>query len=487
MNTAIRFIDTTVRDGHSSLWAQNMRSGMMLSVLPHLDQAGFDSMEFFSGGTQVKKAAQDLGEDALQWLKRGASLAKQTELRLHGGIRGGFSLIPLSIRRLLVKLVIDQGITVNRSSNPWNDFEEHRPEVEDLRKMGMRTVVNVIYSISPKHTDDYYRERIGQAAALKPYRICFKDVGGLLTPERTRELTKIFKENAANIDLEFHAHSNNGLSPINVLEAAKSGIRYIHTAVPPLANGTSQPSIFNVAANLRALGFDTEVDERPLRDVADKLAGIAHKEHLPLGTPRLFDQAVYGHQVPGGMMSNLVHQLKLVGQEHRHQETLEETVRVRAEFGYPIMVTPFAQFVGSQAAMNVILGERYKQVSDEVIQYALGMWGREPVAGMDQEVRSKILERPRAREMARWERPQPSLREVRHQYGENISDEELVMRFFGGDKALAIRGMSSDPEEFNSVRQPISRLLEGIAKLPNVRHFALHKGNTALTLRRSRR
>ena len=288
--TEISFIDTTMRDGHLSLWALNMRTGMMLSVFPHLDEAGFDSLEFFNPGVQIKKLGKELGEDAFEWLKRGAALKNKTDLRLHGGIRGGLSLIPLSVRLLLVKMIVAHGVTTNRSSNPWNDFPEHAPEVKDLVDAGMRTVINVIYSISPKHTDDYYRERIRLAADLKPYRICFKDVGGLLTPERTREMVPIFKENAEDIELEFHAHSNNGLAPLNALEAAKGGIRYIHTAVPPLANGTSQPSIFNVAGNLRALGFSTAIDETPLPAVMEKLHDIAHREHLPIGKPRLFDQ-----------------------------------------------------------------------------------------------------------------------------------------------------------------------------------------------------
>ncbi|PZC47346.1 MAG: oxaloacetate decarboxylase, alpha subunit [Chloroflexi bacterium] len=481
--TDIHFIDTTVRDGNQSLWAFNMKTGMMLSVLPHLDEAGFDSIEFYNHGIQIKKLGKDLGEDALEWLKRGTALKTKTELRLHGGIRGGLSLIPLSVRRLMVDIVVAHGVTLNRSSNSWNDFPEHAPEVEDLRKAGMRTVVNVIYSISPRHTTEYYRERVAQAAAINPYRICFKDVGGLLTPERTRELVPIFKEAAGDVELEFHAHSNNGLAPINALEVAKGGIKYIHTAVPPVANGSSQPSIFNVAQNLRALGFHTDIDEEPLHPVTEKLTTIAHRNHLPIGAPRLFDQAIYGHQVPGGMISNLAYQLKLVGMEHRLQEALEETVRVREDFGYPIMVTPLSQFVGSQAAMNVILGERYKLASDAVIQYALGLWGREATTAMNQDVRAKILDRSRARELASWEPPQPSIKEVRAKFGRNITDEEMVLRFFGGDEAYESMGKSSSPEDFLSVSHPVVTLINELSKRERFKHVVVQKGDFSLSLR----
>ncbi|PZC47832.1 MAG: oxaloacetate decarboxylase, alpha subunit [Chloroflexi bacterium] len=481
MSKEIKFIDTTVRDGHLSLWALNMRTGMMLSVLPHLDEAGFDAIEFFLPMVQIKKMGKELGEDALEWLKRGAALNTKTELRLHGGIHPGLALIPRSISRLLAEMVVAHGVAVTRISSSWNDFPELVPEMEELTKIGYKSVVNVIYSESPKHTDDYFRERIRQAAALKPYRICFKDVGGLLTPERTRQLLPIFLEAAGDVEIEFHAHCNNGLAPLNALEVAKGGIKYIHTSVPPLANGTSQPSVFNVAQNLRALGFDTAIDEEALAPVVEKLTTIAQRQHLPMGHPRLFDQSIYNHQVPGGMISNLQYQLRLVGMEDRLQETLEEVVRVRAEFGYPIMVTPLAQFVGSQAAINVIVGERYKQVSDEVIQYALGHWGREPVTDMDQEVRANILNRSRAGEWARWERPDPTVEEVRRKYGENVSDEELVLRLYGGQEALNTMGRSSEPEDFLSARQPIVTLIDQLTKRRAFKHVVVEKGGMSLT------
>ena len=214
----------------------------------------------------------------------------------------------------------------------------------------------------------------------------------------------------------------------------------------------------------------------------ENLTSIAHDHDMPIGAPRLFDQSIYHHQIPGGMISNLAYQLRLVGMEDRLQETLEEAVRVRAEFGFPIMVTPLSQFVGSQAAINVIVGERYKQVSDEVIQYAIGLWGREPVTDMDQQVRAKILDRGRAREWARWEQPEPSLRELRHKYGDNISDEELLMRVYAGDDYVDLVGMASRPEDFLSARQPLVMLLDELVKKRGFTHVVVQKGDLSLTL-----
>ena len=482
MGDEIKFIDTTIRDGSQSLWALNMKTGMMLSALPHLDAAGFDAIEFYAPSGQIKKMAHHLGEDSFEWLKLGMKLNPKTELRVHGGIRGALGKVPFSAGKLLMDMCVAYGLTVTRTSDPWNDFPSFATEHNDINKCGVKVVMNVIYSESAKHTNDYYRERVKQAADLRPYRICFKDVGGLLTPERTRELLPIFQESAGDVEIEFHAHCNNGLAPLNVLEVAKGGVRYIHTSLPPLANGTGQPSVFNVAQNLRALGFDAAIDEEPLGPAMENLTSIAHDHDMPIGAPRLFDQSIYHHQVPGGMISNLAYQLRLVGMEDRLQETLEEAVRVRAEFGFPIMVTPLSQFVGSQAAINVIVGERYKQVSDEVIQYAIGLWGREPVTDMDQQVRAKILDRGRAREWARWEQPEPSLKELRHKYGDNISDEELLMRVYAGDDYVDLVGMASRPEDFLSARQPLVMLLDELVKKRGFTHVVVQKGDLSLTL-----
>jgi oxaloacetate decarboxylase alpha subunit len=200
--------------------------------------------------------------------------------------------------------------------------------------------------------------------------------------------------------------------------------------VPPLANGSAQPSIFNVARNLRALGYQPVVNEKMLEPVEQHFYRVAKEEGLPIGAPRQYDETWYRHQVPGGMISNLRHQLKMLGKEDQMEEVLDEIVQVRAELGYPIMVTPFAQFVGSQAAINVITGERYKEVTDQVIQYALGLWGKEGAYTAPSQ--SKILDRP-ARELEKFEVPDLSLDEVRKKYGgPSLSDEELILRFYAG-------------------------------------------------------
>jgi oxaloacetate decarboxylase (Na+ extruding) subunit alpha len=482
---SIKFIDTTLRDGQLSLWALGMRTGMMLPALRHMDEAGFEGMEFFVPSVQIQKMIKELHEDPWKWLRLGSGRIRKTRLRMTGGYRSALTKFPTAAGKLLVKTVIGYGVTITRISDPWNDFDDLRQEVEDLRDMGMDSVVNLIYTVSPRHTDDYYVKRAEGAAALAPHRICFKDVGGLLTPDRIRDLLPKIIKAVGNVPLEFHGHCNNGFGPVNVLEAVKAGVRFVHCAVPPLANGSSNPSIFTTVRNLRALGYNCEIDERVLRPVEDYFTSIARHENLPIGAPTEYDHSLYVHQIPGGMISNLRHQLKRIGMDHRLQETLEEAGRVRAEFGYPIMVTPLSQFVGSQAAINVMTGERYKQVTDEVIHYALGNWGREAVKVMDLGVRSTILNRARATELANWTEPQPSLADLRHKYGENLTDEQLLLRVYGGENAVEIASAQGEPTEYVPEVRALIDLLSQLTRCDKRRTISLSNKNFSLTLERN--
>jgi oxaloacetate decarboxylase alpha subunit len=481
----IRFVDTTVRDGNQSLWALNMRTGMILPVASQMDQAGFEAMEFFVGGVHMRKLVRELREDPWQWIKLLRPKFTATPLRHHGGLSvGGFEKIPRSVQRLLLERMVAYGIRYVRTSDPWNDPSSWKREIGELREIGMDTIMNLVFTVSPRHTDEYYAERTRALAALKPYRICLKDVGGLMTPERARTLIPIVLQNSDGIPVEFHAHCSSGLAPLCCLEAIKLGIKTIHTAIPPLADGSSQPSIFNVARNARAIGFTPVVDEEALKPVSEHFTWIARREGLPVGAPVEYDYLQYLHQIPGGMISNLRHQLRLVGMENRVEEVLEEAVQVRANFGYPIMITPLSQFVGSQAAMNVIVGERYKEVADQTIQYALGLWGMEAISSMDPDVRDKILSRPRAKEWARWEVPEPSIQEVRRQFeGAGISDEELLLRIYaGGEEAVKAMRAAGPPKEYLDARRPLIKLIGELTRMTEFKKIYIRKGELSLML-----
>ena len=453
----IFFVDTTLRDGQQSLWALGMKTGAMLPIAAQMDRIGFESMEFFVS-VMIKKYVREHKENPWVWLREGSKRFRDTPLRNHGGLHGSgaFEKLPQAAMKLLAERVVSYGITLTRTSNSWNDFAELRDEVRELSAIGMRTIVNLIYSVSPRHTDDYYAQKSREAAAIKPYRICFKDVVGLLTPERARALIPLILENAAGVPVEYHAHCNNGLAPLCYLEAVRLGIKTLHTAIPPLANGSSQPSVLNIARNLRALGYTPVVDETAVAPVEDHFTRVAKRDGLTIGRPFAYDESQYQHQVPGGVISNLRHQLKMVGKEDRLSETLEEAARVRADFGYPIMVTPLSQFVVSQAAINVIVGEPYKEVTDQVIQYALGHWGKDAPALMDGAVRAKILNRGRAADWEKWQPPNLSLSDVRRKFGgAALSDEELLLRVYAGPDAVSALTTAGAPRPYLSGRQPL--------------------------------
>ncbi|HXV47456.1 MAG TPA: hypothetical protein VEB61_01550, partial [Candidatus Binatia bacterium] len=354
------------------------------------------------------------------------------------------------------------------------------------KRLGMDVIVNIIYSVSPRHNDEYYAERARRAAAIQPYRICFKDVAGLLTPDRAHRLIPLIQKNIGEVPLEFHAHCNNGMAPFNYLEAIKLGVDTLHTAIPPLANGSGQPSVFNVASNAQALGYRPLVDLESVKPVEKHFTFIAKREGLPMGAQREYDHAQYLHQVPGGMISNLCYQLRTMGMENKLPETLEECGRVRAEFGYPIMVTPLAQFVGSQAAINVITGERYKEVTDQAIQYALGLWGKEAPTVMDATVKDKILSRQRAREWQNWSPPDISLDEVRRKFGApGVSDEELVLRVIAGEASVKTMLAAGAPNEYLNVTQPLVRLIGELGKRKDWRHVFIEKKGFKLRIEKA--
>lgn len=438
--SSIKLIDTTLRDGVQSLWALNMRPEHLPAIVGDINRAGFDQIEVMAPGAAFKKFVRHLGENPWDHIRAMLKGLDTERLRWHGRFEG-YALsggIPPEVGALLIRRVVDLGIRYTRIGNNWNDFGESLADKKRrLEAMGMQPIINVMYSVSARHTDEYFVRKAREAAALKPYRLCFKDVGGLLTPDRARILMPAMIAETGDVPWEFHGHCNNGFGPMNAIAAAESGIRYVHTGIPPLANGNAQPAVGTVTGNLRDRGFDVDVDLEPLASVTRHLEAITVAEGFPRGVQYEFNERQSQHQVPGGMISNLAFQLEQAGIGNRLEETLEESVRVRRDFGYPIMVTPLSQFVGSQAAINVIVGERYRQVSDDVIHYAWGRHGgQEAIEAMDPEVRALILDRPRGRELENYEEPAPTLTDLRSRFGATISDEDLILRSIVGDDAI---------------------------------------------------
>jgi len=483
----VNFIDTTLRDGQMSLWATGMKTEMMLPVVSTMDHAGFVAIELLASNFD-KKMVRELGEDSWERIDLVRQRVQRTPLRMiRGRHLAAFQITPLSIENLWYERLAAHGIRQIRISDSSNTPAGWREQVGYARSVGIDPIVNLIFSISPKHTDEYYAEKAREAAKLDVIRICLKDPGGLLTPERTRTLVPVVLQNVNGIPVEFHTHCHTGLGPLCCLEAIKLGIRYVNTAIPPLSDSNSNPSVFNVIKNARALGYTSTVDVESLKPVEQHFTSIAKREGLPIGSPAQYDCSLYIHQVPGGMVSNLRHQLATSGLGDKIDAVLEEIGKVRAELGYPIMVTPYSQFVGVQATMNVISGERYKQVPDEVIQYALGLWGEEECSSIDPNVRDRILDRLRARELAHWQPPQPSLNEVRREYGgAGISDDEMLLRYFAGEDQVAAMRAAGPSKQHGGTGRSVVSLIEELTKRTKFNYIQVQKGPMSLTLQGGR-
>jgi oxaloacetate decarboxylase alpha subunit len=482
----VHFVDTTLRDGHMSLWAGAMRTDMMLPVAAQIDRVGFKAMEIISTSF-FKKMVRELRDDPWERLRLIANLAPRTPLRaILGRYVAAFEFTPPSVTDLWLERLVANGVREVRISDCSNTVSVWERLVRDSHRVGLKTILNLIFSVSPVHTDDYYAKLARAAVKLRTDRICLKDPGGLLTPDRTRILVPIVLRESKGIPVELHTHCNTGLGPLCALEAIKLGIDIINTATPPLANGSANPSVFNVAENAIALGYTPTIDLEALRPVSDHFTRIARREGLPIGTPLEYTESHYTHQVPGGMISNLRHQLAQVKMQDRLAEVLEETARVREEFGYPIMVTPYSQFVGVQAAMNVMLGERYKQISDQVIQYALGLWGEAESAAMNPNLRDRILACARAKELARFQPPEPSIDEVRRHFGgPGVSDDDLMLRYFAGTEEVA--AMRAAPRSGIGVdgRLPLLTLINELARQPHFSQIRIEKGDLVLHIARA--
>ena len=462
-HNSVFFVDTTLRDGQLSLWASNMTTAMMLPVAERFDRAGFEAIEVMSSAF-YKKAVRDLKDDPWERVRLLARCIKKTPLRsIRSRSMLAFQLTAPAIADLWLERLAANGIAELRTSDPSNTPKYWRQAVETAKRAGLKTILNIIYSISPKHTDDYFVERARAAAKLDVARICFKDPGGLLTPQATRRLVPLILREAQDKPVEFHTHCNTGLGAICCLEAIKLGITSINTAVPPLADGSSNPSLFNVAMNARALGYRTRVDEEVLKPVQRHFTAVAQREILPLGKPLAYDADHPRHQVPGGMISNFRFQLGNLGKLDKLPAVLEEVSRVRADFGYPIMVTPYSQFFGVQAAINVMVGERYREVTDEVLLYTLGFWGEEEARSIDGNLKDRLLEMPRARELAKMQVPDMSLAEFREKFA-GANDDDKLLNFFAGAEAVAALKAARAPTDYDAPAANLVALIEQIAR-----------------------
>ncbi|MEZ5650389.1 MAG: hypothetical protein R3E87_07545 [Burkholderiaceae bacterium] len=491
----IEFVDTTFRDGSQSLWALRMTTGMMAAVARHMDGAGFKAVEVPYNAIYFKKFVRDHREDPWEMLRlMAAAMPRTPKSCMLAALIHPFDLRPpRSVIRLFCERVAATGV-MNRAqlmANTMNQRERDFPWfVPFLKGLGVRVAIAVCYQISPRHTDDYYAALTREVAAFEPDCIYLKDAGGLLTIDRIRTLLPAILGAAGGTPVELHSHCTTGLAPHVYLEAARLGVSALHTAIPPLANGSGQPSLFATARNVRLLGGVADVDEGPLRSASEHLSAIARSERLPIGAPLEFDQAQFVHQVPGGVISNLRQQLHELRIADRLDEVLDETVAVQRELGYPMMITPYSQFVVTQAAFNVALGTRYKVITDEIIRFALGAFGTDSgYTHMDPGLRDRVTSLPRAREirqaLSALDDPQPSLAQIRSATGNATDDDETFLLKYimkGGHEIAAMRAAGPFRRFDLIAATPTLALLDELLKERRVSNIAIAGGGDHITL-----
>jgi len=468
----VNLIDVTLRDAHQCLWATRMTTAMMKDIAPLLDRAGFEAIDLV-GGAVFDVCVRYLREDPWERMRIVSGWVTETPLIIHtrGQSLFTFEFFADDVVSLSAERFYANGMRYHTPYDALNDIRNLEIPIRSAKSLGMHVVPGLVYTYSPVHTDAYYAAKAKELIALGVDGVFIKDPSGLLTPERVTTLVTALRGVIGDLPLQLHSHCLTGLSPYVALRAVESGVDVVHTATSTLANGASHPPTEEVAANLRRLGFDCPVDLGPVADVADRLAYIAEREDKPVGERLSYDAFHFHHQVPGGMVSNLEYQLTSLGIADKLHAILEEAGHVRADLGYPIVVSPFAQYIVTQAVLNVVGGERYASVPDEVRRYVIGGYGA--VAG---EIDSNLYDRIAGGRAPVTERPgalvPPALERVRRERGPFESDEDLLLAvFYAAPEYNALKAAGPIPTDYPLAATPLKTLLSELAARPGVAGF----------------
>lgn len=386
----VRLCDTSLRDAHQSLFATRMRTEDMVPILEKLDSVGYYSLEMWGGAT-FDTCMRYLNEDPWERLWTIRKHVKNTKLQmlLRGQNLLGYRNYPDDVVEEFVKRMVEGGIDIVRIFDALNDVRNMATAIRATKAAGAHAQGTVVYTISPVHDIPCYVRMAKELVELGVDSICIKDMAGLLTPYAAYELVTELKK-AVNVPIQLHCHYTSGMASMTYLKAIEAGVDVVDTASSPLALGTSQPPAESIVAALAGTERDTGLNLELLSEIADYWREIKKKYDQFAAIASGVDTNVLSYQIPGGMISNLAAQLKQQGALDKYRECLAEVPRVRKELGYPPLVTPTSQIVGTQAVFNVLLGERYKVVPTEVKNYVLGYYGRPP-APIDEEVKKKII------------------------------------------------------------------------------------------------
>lgn len=386
----MQLMDTTIRDGQQSLWATRMRVGDMLPILPAMDQVGYWAIEAWGGAT-FDTCIRFLDENPWERLRAIKAKTPNTDLAMlsRGQNLVGYKHYSKDIVDHFIKCAKKNGIQVFRVFDALNDIRNIVDNAEAIKDCGGWFEPAISYTVSPVHTLDSYIEYAQELKELGADSIAIKDMAGLLTPYRAERLVKVLKTEVG-LPIHLHTHYVGGLATSSILKAAEAGCEIADTASAPLAFGNSHPAVETVVEALRESRYDTGYDLDLLFEISEYWEQVRKRGHYNRGVTSLSHMKVFSHQVPGGMMSNLVAQLEIQKATDRLDDVLREIPKVRAEVGYPPLVTPMSQIVGTQAVLNVLTGSRWGIVSKEMKDYLCGYYGKAP-GPIDPQVRAKVV------------------------------------------------------------------------------------------------
>ncbi|WBY91995.1 oxaloacetate decarboxylase subunit alpha [Enterococcus casseliflavus] len=444
----IQFTETVLRDGQQSLIATRMPTSDMLPILKTMDQAGYHALEMWGGAT-FDACLRFLNEDPWERLRAIRKEVKKTKLQmlLRGQNLLGYKNYADDVVADFVTNSVENGIDILRLFDALNDVRNLETAIRATKAAGGHCQTAISYTTSQIHTVDYFVDLANKMADLGADSICIKDMAGVLTPQTGYELVSRIKD-AVDLPLEVHTHATSGIAEMTYLKVAEAGADIIDTAISSFAGGTSQPATESVAIALEDCGFATGLDLQKVAEIAEHFNPVRDRfREEGLLNPKVKDiePKTLIYQVPGGMLSNLLSQLTEQGLQDKYEEVLAEVPKVRADLGYPPLVTPLSQMVGTQALMNVISGERYKLVPSEIKDYVKGLYGQSP-APISDEIKETIIGDAEVITVRPADLLAPQLPAFKEEIAEYAkSEEDVLMYALFPQQAQDFLGRREDP------------------------------------------
>lgn len=390
----IKITETVLRDANQSLIATRLPFDQFAPILKELDDAGYSSLECWGGAT-FDSCIRYLNEDPWERLKKIKSVVKNTPLQmlLRGQNILGYKHYPDDVVREFIKMSVYYGMDIIRIFDALNDYRNIEVAMDETKKQGAHAQGTIVYTVSPIHDVKNYVNLAKQLENMGADSICIKDMAGLIMPNIAFDLVKSIKEEVKSIPVILHSHSTNGIAEMAYLKAAEAGIDGIDCAISAFGGGTAQPATESMHHALASMGFETGLDSKKLKNINDFFKPV-REDFISKGTlnPKVLSPQpeALSYQIPGGMLSNMISQLKEQNSLHKLDEVLAEVPKVREDLGYPPLVTPMSQMVGTQATVNVLVGERYKMILKEVKAYCKGEYGKAP-GKIDEALMKKAL------------------------------------------------------------------------------------------------